>query len=181
MERIPKITEEQRLLMQRLSVYALSTRPSEQGKKEMDVKTAMYAPIGKVCDFIDAIVDAANAAIDSVHTDVENIEPTQYVKDEITTSVDYTLVNNAVKTYSAVASSVKIIVPEDVEAGFNSAITFFTGDSPLHVTFVSNGKIVKLFQYGANVGEYNASKNARVNMYAYSNDGEYVDIFIFEA
>lgn len=181
MASIPKITEEQRARLKRASVYALSTRPSEQGKKEGDVKLAMYAPNEMVCDFIDLIVDSINIEVGGLSNTVGEIKATKFEKDEITTQIAYTLENNTVKTYSAIAASVAITMPDGLDAGFAAGIEFFVGDTPPQVIVNANGKNVSMFQYGTKIGQYNPAKNARVTMYAYSNGGEYVDIFILEA
>lgn len=177
---IPKITEEQRQILKRKSVYALSTRPAEQGKKEADVKEAMFAPTEYLCDCIDGITDAANTALGEIETSVEDIKPTGYQTDEITTAIDHTFANNVIKTYTKNAQSVKITVPLDAKEGFYSGLMFFTGGEAPKVSVESNGKNVALMQYGTNVGEYNPSNNARVSMYVFSNDGINFDIFILE-
>ncbi len=181
MASIPKITEEQRARLKRASVYALSTRPSEQGKKEADIKNAMYAPNEMVCDFIDLIVDSINIEVGGLSKTVGEIKATIFENDEITTQIAYTLANNVVKTYSATAASVVITMPDEINAGFAAGIEFFTGDTPPQVTVNPNAKNVSMFQYGTKIGQYSPAKNARIAMYAYSNNGEYVDIFILEA
>lgn len=177
---IAKITEEQRLLLQRISVYALSTRPAEQGKKEADVKSAMFAPVDKICDFIDGIVDATNVAIDALEAQAEYTKPTVYKQDELTQQINHTFVHNEIKAYMGTAQSVKIAIPADAQAGFYSGIEFNTGEEPPTVTFESNGKRLCLVQYGGNIGEYHPAQNSRVTMYAFSNGGTYVDVFITE-
>lgn len=178
---IEKITEEQRNLLKRQSVYALSTRPAEQGKKEADVKAAMFEPVETLCDIIDQKLEGINNDFQRVDAETANMKPTVYPQDSLTTQIDYTLANNEIKVFKETAQSVKLTIPKDIEAGYCAGVAFFTGDEPPQINLESNGKRLNLIQYGGSVGVYNASQNVRVTMHAYSNDGVYVDLFIVEA
>lgn len=178
---IQKITQAQRNLIKNASVHALSTRPGEQGKKEIDVKNAMYVPIEMLMDEIDNIIDRVEAAITTVDNKVIVLQNTTFESDSITTAIDHTLENNKAKAYTGTAASVNITIPSGISAGFCSEVSFKTGDTAPTVTFTnSSGKTFFKMQYGAVIGTYNAPKNAKVSMVFYCMDGESVEAIILD-
>lgn len=181
MANIPRISKEQRELMKRISVYALSTRPADEGKKEADVKAAMYMPIEKICDFIDSIVEATNSALDGMQGKVNQIQETQHIKDDITKRIEHTFVDNTSKSFVQNAEGVKLTIPKDIELGFTSEIIFTTGDNPPSVEFVNEStKSLYKMQFGAVVGAYSPPANARVHMYCYCDDDSSVLLIILD-
>lgn len=67
MNKITKITSEQRALIRRNSVHVLPTRPAERGLKEADVKNAMYKPLSMLADCIDEKIDEINGALEDLN------------------------------------------------------------------------------------------------------------------
>lgn len=181
MSSIPKITQEQRDLMKRISVYALSTRPADEGKKEADVKAAMYMPLDKLCDFIDAIVESTNIMLTGIEGKVDEIQETQFVSDDITTQINHTFVDNTTTSYNQEAQSVRVVIPSTIAKGFTSELIFTTGDTAPTVEFVneSTKQLYKL-QFGSVVGAYAPPNNAKVHLYCYCDDDSSVLIIILD-
>lgn len=178
---IPKITQEQRDLMKRISVYALSTRPADEGKKEADVKAAMYMPIEKMCDFIDAIVESTNTMLTSIEGKVNEIQETQFETDSLTTQINHTFADNKTTSFTQEAQSVKLVIPNTITKGFTSEVIFKTGATSPKVEFVNeSSKQLYKMQFGSVVGAYTPPADARVHLYCYCDDDSSVLIIILD-
>lgn len=178
---VQKITKAQRNLIKNASVHALSTRPGEQGKKEMDIKNAMYGPVAMLMDAIDGIIDEVNANIGDVDDKVSVLQNTVFKQDSVTRAIEYTLENNVAMAFTAEAESVEITIPTDVGAGFCCEISIKTGNAAPSVTFINeSGKAFYKILYGGVVGVYNAPTNAVVDMCFYCVDGEIVRAIIID-
>ena len=100
--------------------------------------------------------------------------------DNVTLDINYIVVDMKDITFTREQSKVKLIIPNSVTQGFETAVTFRTGDGP--ATFsVENQTIypVKIVQFGQTVTNYVPSTHSTITALVF-NDGINNNVFIQE-
>ena len=140
---------------------------------------------GKVyyCILAVEITGLDNPFIDTTHWGLFLDGNMQSILDTSSTTIALTLNNGEDKSYSQVTiTSIAITIPVTVGHGFQAAVNFKSGSSPVAVTFTNNSSYsLKKIQYGLGVVNYTPTANRTVslmlycdglNLYCYINEVE---------
>lgn len=175
---VNKISNETLLAIERKSAKTLPDRPSQAGLTAETIRNRLYKAMLDDTNSLRAEIDRV---VDEVNADIEALPLSEYKLDESTTVIDYQLVDDEDKTFSTVATSVKITIPATVEHGFHAGVNFIANATPGAIVFDNQSSIdlVLLRHREIPITNYIPTANKVVNMLFYS-DGLKIYCHIIE-
>ena len=175
---LTQISPEEWEAIERQTAKTLPNRPSAAGLSAETIRDRLYKALTSDTHSFKAIIIGL---INDINAEIDSLPLSAYETDAVTQVVDYTLVDNTEKTFSAENTSMAITIPATAGQGFHAGVNFKTGSSPDAVAFTNNSALtLKILRYReVEIPNYIPGANTAVTMLIYS-DGLYIYCHISE-
>lgn len=175
---INKISNETLAAIERNSAKTLPDRPSQAGLTAETIRNRLYKAMTGETNSLRAEIDRI---VEEINADIAALPLSDYELDTTTAVIDYELVDDEDKTFTTIATSVEITIPNTVEHGFHAGFNFVANANPNVVTFTNESSLdlVLLRHREVQITNYIPTANKIVNMLFYS-DGLKIYCHIIE-